>query len=76
VRPEKLRLSREQPDGTAIAATVASVNYQGGVSIVHATTVTGFVLKAQVPSGGAAAFERSTRIWAGWDPVDAVVLTQ
>jgi hypothetical protein len=33
-------------------------------------------LKAQGPSAAAAQFERSTAVWAGWDPVDAVVLTR
>jgi putrescine transport system ATP-binding protein len=76
VRPEKLRLSREQPDGIAIAATVASVNYQGGVSIVHAAIPSRPALKAQMPSAAAAAFERGTPVWAGWDPADAVVLSR
>jgi putrescine transport system ATP-binding protein len=76
VRPEKLRLSREQPDGIAIAATVASVNYQGGVSIVHLTTALGYALKAQMPSAAAVAFERGASVWAGWAPADAVVLRQ
>jgi putrescine transport system ATP-binding protein len=76
VRPEKLRLSRERPDGFAIAATIASVNYQGGISIIHATTAAGPALKAQMPSTSAAAFDRGAPVWAGWDPADAVVLSR
>jgi putrescine transport system ATP-binding protein len=74
VRPEKLRLSRERPDGIAIAATVASINYQGGVSIVHLSTAAGHALKAQMPSASATAFERGAPVWAGWEPADSVVL--
>jgi putrescine transport system ATP-binding protein len=76
VRPEKLQLSRERPDGIAIAATVASINYQGGVSIVHLTAAAGPALKAQMPSMAAAAFERGVTVWAGWDPADPVVLNR
>jgi putrescine transport system ATP-binding protein len=76
VRPEKLRLSQERSDGIAIAATVASVNYQGGVSIIHLTTSTGHPLKAQMPSMAAAAFERGVTVWAHWDPAGAVVLSR
>ena len=74
VRPEKLRLSAAPPEGVAIAAMVASVNYQGGVSVVHLTAASGHPLKAQMPSAAAAAFERGVPVWAGWDPADSVVL--
>ena len=75
VRPEKMRLSATPPDaGIAIAATVASINYQGGVSIVHLTAASGHALKAEMPSAAAAVFERGTPVWAGWDPADSVVL--
>jgi putrescine transport system ATP-binding protein len=74
VRPEKLALSSRRPQGIAIAATVASVNYQGGVSVVHLATDAGQVLKAQMASGPAAAFTRGVSVWASWDPADAMVL--
>jgi putrescine transport system ATP-binding protein len=74
VRPEKLRLSIARPDGIAIATTVVSINYQGGVSIVHLTTASGHALKAQMESAVAAAFGRGMPVWAGWDPAAAVVL--
>src|SRR5439155_7078287 len=32
LRPEKIVLSRERPDGVALAATIASIDYQGGQS--------------------------------------------
>jgi putrescine transport system ATP-binding protein len=74
VRPEKLALSSRRPQGIAIAATVASVNYQGGVSVVQLATDAGQVLKAQMASGPAAAFARGMSVWASWDPADAMVL--
>jgi putrescine transport system ATP-binding protein len=74
VRPEKLRLSTARPDGIAIATTVASINYQGGVSIIHLTTASGHPLKAQLPSAAADDFDRKMSLWAGWNPADAVVL--
>jgi putrescine transport system ATP-binding protein len=74
VRPEKLQLSCERPDGIAIAATVASINYQGGVSIVHLAAASGHPLKAQMPSSAAIAYERGAPIWIGWSVADAVVL--
>jgi putrescine transport system ATP-binding protein len=74
VRPEKLRLSTARPDGIAVAATVASINYQGGVSIVHLTTKTGQPLKSQMASADAATYERGAAVWASWDPADAVVI--
>jgi putrescine transport system ATP-binding protein len=76
VRPEKLCLSREPMDGVAIAATVVSINYQGGVSVVHLTTHVGHPLKAQIASATATAFARGERVWAGWHPRDGVVLSR
>src|ERR1700693_2379869 len=35
VRPEKLRLSADRPEGISLAAVVSSIGYQGGLSIVH-----------------------------------------
>ena len=74
VRPEKLRLSPAPPEGIGIAATVTSIGYQGGVSIVHLTTASGQPLKAQMASAAAAFYVRGVSAWAGWEPADAVVL--
>jgi putrescine transport system ATP-binding protein len=76
VRAEKLRLSSARPDGVAIAATVASVGYQGGLSIVHLTIAPGRALKAQLASEEAVAYARGARVWASWDRADAVLLTR
>ncbi|HYM72225.1 MAG TPA: ABC transporter ATP-binding protein [Stellaceae bacterium] len=76
VRPEKLCLSDAPPEGIAIAATVTSVGYQGGLSVVHLATASGQVLKAQMPSAKAAAYSRGMVVWAGWNTADAVLLKQ
>ncbi|HXP04994.1 MAG TPA: ABC transporter ATP-binding protein [Stellaceae bacterium] len=76
VRPEKLRLSVGRPQGIAVAGAVASINYQGGVSIVHLTTASGQMLKAQMASADASTYERGTAVWASWDSADAVVIAR
>jgi putrescine transport system ATP-binding protein len=76
VRPEKLRLSAARGEEFAIPATVVSVNYQGGVSIVHLAAASGQALKAQMASTAAVAFGRGARVWAGWGAADAVVITR
>ena len=76
VRPEKLRLSRSPADGAAIPATVASVNYQGGVSVVHLTAESGHPVKAQMASPAAIGYTRGERIWASWEIADGVVLSR
>jgi len=76
VRPEKLRLSAERPEGIAIPAGVASINYQGGVSVVHLVTAAGLALKAHMASADAASYARGDKLWAGWEPADAVLLSR
>ncbi len=75
LRPEKLRLSPEHPAGFALAATIASVDYQGGQSTIHLTTPSGSRLRAHLPSPAALALPRDTAIWASWLPDDAVALS-
>ena len=76
LRPEKLRLTRERPGGFALAATIASIGYQGGQSTVHLATPSGVRLRAHLPSAAAGGLIRGTAMWASWAPEDAVVLTQ
>jgi putrescine transport system ATP-binding protein len=76
LRPEKLRLTRERPEGFALAATIASVGYEGGQSSVHLATQSGAKLRAYLPSTAASGLARGTLMWASWAPEDAVVLTQ
>src|SRR6516164_695573 len=70
VRPEKLLLSHTRPPGFAIAATVSSVGYLGGVSIVYLAAGGGRPLKAYLPSASAGGFGRGTGVWASWSPDD------
>jgi putrescine transport system ATP-binding protein len=76
LRPEKLQLSRERAGGIALAATVASIDYQGGQSTIHLTTASGLKLRAHVASTEALGLDRGATVWAGWAPDDAVLLTE
>src|SRR5271169_6111689 len=76
LRPEKLRLWRESPAEFAIPATVSSVGYFGGASIVHLTAGQGRLLKARLPSGDASCFAQGMAVWASWSTDDGVVITQ
>jgi putrescine transport system ATP-binding protein len=76
LRPEKLRLSRERPAGFALAATIATIGYEGGQSTVHLATHSGLALRAHLPSAAAQGLDRGAAVWASWAPEDAVVLTE
>jgi putative spermidine/putrescine transport system ATP-binding protein len=76
VRPEKLRLSAERPNGFAVAAVVVSVGYQGGQSTVHLEMATGQKLRAHLPSDAARSVARGQAVWVSWAPEDAAVLKQ
>jgi putrescine transport system ATP-binding protein len=76
VRPEKLVLSHAPPAGFAIAATVSSVGYLGGGSMVHLATEQQKTLKAYLPGTAASSFGRGTPVWASWPREEGVVLTQ
>ncbi len=76
VRPEKLVLSHSPPAGFAITATVSSIGYLGGGSIVHLATERGLALKAYLPGAAAGRLGRGTPLWASWPPEAGVVLTQ
>jgi putrescine transport system ATP-binding protein len=76
VRPEKLVLSHERPAGFAIPATVSSIGYLGGGSLVNLAMGGAPQLKAYLPSTSAGRFRRGEMIWASWSPEDGVVLTQ
>jgi putrescine transport system ATP-binding protein len=76
VRPEKLALSPIAPAGFAIAATVTSIAYLGGGSIVHLAAGAGKALKAQLPGSAASYFDRGVPVWASWQAGEGVVLTE
>jgi putrescine transport system ATP-binding protein len=75
LRAEKLRLAHQQPPaGFALAATIASIEYQGGQSTVHLTTPSGRPLRVALPSAAAARLARGAAVWATWAADDAVVV--
>jgi putrescine transport system ATP-binding protein len=76
VRPEKLNFARDRPPGFALTATVISIAYQGGRSIVHLVLASGRSLCAAVPSEASAAFARGDAVWLSWSPEDAVFLAR
>ena len=76
LRPEKLLVSRHRPEGFALAATVVSIGYQGGQSVVHVAAASGPSLRVHLPSDAAQGFARGQAVWASWDPQDAVLLTE
>jgi putrescine transport system ATP-binding protein len=76
VRPERVVLSPVRPAGFAIPATVSSIGYLGGGSILHLAAGQRRSLKAYVPSASAGRFSRGMAVWASWPPEDGVVLTQ
>ncbi len=75
VRPEKIRLTPERPAGIALAATIMSIAYQGGQSIVHLSAA-GRTLRAHQPSEATLGLDRGGAVWVSWSPGDAVVLTR
>jgi putrescine transport system ATP-binding protein len=76
LRPEKLVIGREPLPGTALAASVTAIDYQGARSALRLRTATGRELHASLPSATAAPLARGTDIWVAWAPGDAVVLTE
>jgi ABC-type Fe3+/spermidine/putrescine transport system ATPase subunit len=76
VRPEKLRLSPERPDGFALAATVASVGYLGPVSIVRLALGDGRLLTARMQGGLADGLDRGASVWVAWRPEDAILVAR
>ena len=76
VRPEKLVLSLSKPAGFAIAATVSSIGYLGGYSIINLTAAPGQVMKVSLASAMASRFARGMTVWASWLPNDGMAMTQ
>ena len=76
VRPEKMRLYRVSPTGFAVPATVSSVVYMGGGSIIHLLTGGGRTLKACLAGTAVGSFARDEAIWVGWSAEDSIVLSE
>ena len=82
LRPEKVRISREQPEQPAencAAGQVCGIGYLGDISIYKVRLDSGFVMKAAL-ANMTRALERpirsDDRVWLHWTADAAVVLTQ
>jgi putrescine transport system ATP-binding protein len=81
VRPEKIRVSREEPDQTFNKAqgVIADIGYLGGLSIFHVKLPDGRMLRATAPNldrradGG---FSWDDAVWLSWPARAGVILTQ
>jgi putrescine transport system ATP-binding protein len=82
VRPERMRMSREQPSPgleNCIAATVVEVGYLGDLSIYQLRIADGSRLKAAVANSGRdgeSAFCQGESVWLSFSPESAIVLTR
>ena len=82
LRPEKLRLAAQAPDGATencVAGRVHDIAYLGDISLYRVTLDDGSVMTASVANASRLA-DRSIgwedRVWIAWAPEAAVVLTQ
>ena len=63
LRPEKLAVTRQRPAGFALAATIVSIGYQGGQSVIHLATDRGPAAAcASAERGGARLRPRPIRV--------------
>jgi putrescine transport system ATP-binding protein len=80
LRPEKVRVTREQPAGGAgVAGQVVEIGYLGDISIYKVRLDSGFVMKAAL-ANLTRLIERpigwDDRVWLTWTPDAALVLTR
>jgi len=82
LRPEKVRITREQPAATGencVAGQVVSIGYLGDLSIYRVRLAGGQIMKAAV-ANMTRLVERSIgwdeAVWLSWTPEAAVVLTR
>jgi putrescine transport system ATP-binding protein len=82
LRPEKLRLTRQQPDDAAencVGGRVNDIAYLGDISLYRILLGTGSVMTASVANASRLAdrsAEWGDQVWLSWEPEAAVVLTQ
>ena len=81
IRPEKLQLSKNEPDGEAIklAVKVTDMVYYGNASHIYVENASGLRLTVDIQNE-ARTTEPSIMIgddmWASWQPADTLVLTE
>ncbi len=81
IRPEKIRLSREEPAGphNRVHGTVKDLSYFGSISVYHLQLASGAVLKISEMNADRHRDDRLTwgdTAWASWAASAHVVLTQ
>jgi putrescine transport system ATP-binding protein len=81
VRPEKVRISRDQPSpglANCIAGTVVEIGYLGDVSVYKLRIRDGSLVRAAVANigGGAGVFGFDEQVWLSWPAEAAIVLTR
>jgi len=82
VRPEKLRIAREQPLAgldNSVAATVVDIGYLGDTSLYKLRIRDGSQVRAAVANvggGGDAVLAVEQHVWLSWPPEAAIVLTR
>jgi putrescine transport system ATP-binding protein len=82
LRPEKVRITHEQPPSTSencVAGQVSNIGYLGDLSIYNVALDNGFVIKAAIANMTRLVEQPITwddRVWLTWAADAAVVLTQ
>ena len=81
VRPEKLVLSTEAPQGNVIKTQgkIAAWAYYGDVSHMYVDTKDGLRLSANMQNATRTAFQKMDighQVWVSWSPADTIVLSQ
>ena len=83
VRPEKIRLTRERPDGDGdnrVQGTVAEVAYRGDQSVYLVRLVNGRQVRVTQPNalrqGAGGRIRWDEPVWLSWDSSSPVVVTQ
>ncbi|GAB5470934.1 MAG: ABC transporter ATP-binding protein [Rhodospirillales bacterium] len=79
VRPEKLQIGREKPDGAAIALSgvVTNTAYFGESSQIFLTSESGLNLQVSQPNVSRNAYggpRKGESLWCWWEPGDTLVL--
>ncbi len=78
LRPEKIRLSRDEPesDCNAIQAVVEDIGFLGSQTAYQLRLPGGFQMEALLPAGSMGELEHGEAVYASWDAVDALVLPE
>jgi putrescine transport system ATP-binding protein len=83
LRPEKIALTRERPDGDGdnrVAGVVAEVAYRGDQSVYLVKLATGRMMRVTQPNtlrqGSGDRVRWDDRVWLSWDSSSPVVVTQ